>query len=269
MNLGIKDKTILITGGSSGIGYATALEYAKETDCNIAFSYHNAKQQQVNEIINQIESYGCKALAVKMDLADFDSIQTAVKAVVDNFGSIHILVNNAVYWGNWEHRGKSFEEMPISVWQEIVGINLFGTVKVTQSVVPYMRKQKFGRIVNISSDVAIDSMKGSGAYSSLKSALFGFNANLVTELSADNILSNVVIPGWTLTDKARKAFDENIQLHSAKAVPTNRLTVPTDVATLIAYLGSSANGHINGEHIKVSGHSSLPLMSYILQEIKK
>lgn len=268
MDLGFKNKTVFITGGSSGIGYAAVLEYANETGCNIVFSYHS-NEERANEIRKEIESLGCNALAVKMDLANFDSIQSAVKAIIDKFGSIHALVNNAVHWGSWEHRSKLFEEIPISVWQEIIGINLFGTVKVTQAVVPYMRKQKFGRIVNISSDVAIDSMKGSGAYSSLKSALFGFNANLVTELSADNILSNVVIPGWTLTDKARKVFNENIQLHSAKAVPTNRLTIPTDVATLITYLGSSANGHINGEHIKVSGHSSLPLMSYIIQEIRK
>ena len=162
-----------------------------------------------------------------------------------------------------------FEEIPLSQWEEIICVNLFGTVQLTQAVVPGMRLQHFGRIVNISSDVALDSMIGSGPYGSLKAAFFGLTANLVTELSADNILTNVVIPSWTLTDRAKKFFPVAFQKQAVSAFPTGRVTRPEDVASLIAYLGSAANGHINGECIKATGKGSQAMLAAIFQEFSK
>lgn len=149
----------------------------------------------------------------------------------------------------------------MSQWEETIGRNLFGTVKVTQEVVPFMRRTKWGRIVNVSSDIALDSMKGSGPYGSLKSALFGFTANLVEELSSDGILSNVVIPSLTFTAKAKERFPETFQEGAKKAFPTNRVTRPEDVASLVVYLGSAANGHVNGEQIRVTGKGSQPMLN--------
>jgi NAD(P)-dependent dehydrogenase (short-subunit alcohol dehydrogenase family) len=96
--------------------------------------------------------------------------------------------------------------------------------------------------------------------------LFGFTANLVTELSADNVLSNVVIPSWTLTEHAVNYFPEGFQQEAVKAFPTHRITQPEDVASLIAYLGSAMNTHVNGEYIKATGKCSLPMLSAILSE---
>ena len=265
MDIGLSNKTIFITGGNSGIGKATALLYAKEANANIAISYH-ANEAGAHQVVTEIEKAGGNALAVKLDLGDIESIQRAIDTIVTAFGSIHVLVNNAIHWGSRENRGKSFEEMPLSQWQETVGINLFGTVKVTQAVVPYMRKQHFGRIVNVSSDVAFDSMHGSGPYGSLKSALFGLTANLVTELSADNILTNVVIPSWTLTERAKNFFAEEFQQEAVRAFPTKRVTQPEEVASMIVYLGSAINGHVNGECIKVTGKGSQAMLALQFRE---
>lgn len=265
MNAGLKGKTILITGGSSGIGKATALAFSKEPDTNIAITYYQ-NEGPARKVVQAIKREGGSALAVYMSLGDHASINEAVRNIIRKFGSIDVLVNNAVFWGNSEHRGKQFEDMPLSQWQETIGINLFGTVKITQEVVPYMRKAKWGRIVNLSSDIAFDSMKGSGPYGSLKSAIFGFTANLVEELSPDGILSNVVVPSWTLTERAMKYFPDEFREKAVEGFPTKRITLPEDVVSMIVYLGSAANGHVNGEHIRVTGKGSQPMLGSIFKE---
>src|SRR5690606_14834471 len=183
-------------------------------------------------------------------LSDFSSIEKAFSEIIDRFGSIDVLINNAVYWGDGSAMGKCFEDMPIQQWRDIISINLFGTVRLTQLVLPGMRKQKFGRIVNVSSDIALDSMVGSGPYGSLKAALFGLTSNLVVEASMDNILTNVVLPSLTMTPKAELRFSGEFKTLAQAAFPTGRVTTPRDVASLITYLGSAANGHVNGEMIR-------------------
>lgn len=268
MDFGFSGKTVLVTGGSSGIGRAAVLMFAQEPGINIALTYFK-NEDSANDLARSIEANGGSALAVYMDLADHASIEQAVAAVGERFGRVDALVNNAVQWGSGANRGKVFEAMPLAQWQETIGINLFGTVKVTQAVVPFMREQKWGRIVNVSSDLAVDSMIGSGPYSTLKSALFGFTANLVEELSADGVLSNAILPSWTLTDRARTFFPAGIHEEIKIAFPTQRVTVPEDVASLIVYLASPANGHVNGEIIRVTGKTSLPFMSHLFREFMK
>ncbi len=267
MDTGLNGKTILITGGSMGIGKASALAFGHETGSRVAVTYFK-NEVSAKEAVASIERDGGTAFATYMSLADHASIEKAVEAIARRFGSIDVLVNNAIQWGSGENRSKAFEEMSMKQWQETVGINLFGTVKVTQLVVPFMRKQKWGRIVNISSDIGYDSLKGSGPYGSLKTALFGLTSNLVEELSADGILSNVVLPSWTLVERHMANFPEEFRREAAKAFPTRRITTAQDVASLIVYLGSAANGHINGEHIRVTGKSSQPLLNMLMSEYR-
>lgn len=268
MDTGLEGKTVLITGGSSGIGKATALMFAEETEAQVAITYYQ-NEEGAKEIVEAIENNGGQALAVPMMLEDHAGIQKTVAETADRFGSIDVLVNNAVFWGDRKNRGKSFEEMPLSQWEETIGVNLFGMVKVTQEVVPFMRKTQWGRIINVSSDVALHSMKGSGPYGSLKSALFGFTANLVEELSEDGVLSNVVIPSWTLTERAINYFPEEFRQQAIKAFPANRVTLPEDVASMIVYLGSAANGHVNGEQICVTGKGSQAMLGSMFREFSE
>lgn len=264
MDLKLKKKTVLITGGSSGIGASIVRLYAKERDIQVAFTYHTNKQDAA-KLTRKLKKDGVSALAIPMDLEDHESIAQAINKVSDLFGGVDVLINNAVFWGSPGLRGIGFEDIPIQEWEKMFRINLLGTVKMIQSVVPFMKKNKFGRIVNVSSGIALDSMPGSGPYGTMKSALFGLTANLVTEFSAHNILSNVVIPSLTFTDKAKKRFPKAFQEAAKRAFPTYRVTGPEDVASLVVYLGSGANIHVNGEQIRVTGKGSQPILNALYQ----
>ncbi len=205
MDLGLQGKIIFITGGNSGIGRATALAYGREPGAQVAISYCHG-QEAANEVVQLIEAGGGKAMAVQMDLASPESLELAISQIIQQWGSIDVLVNNAIVWAHPSNRGKSLEEQPWETWQEMININLLGTVKLTRLVVPFMRSRGWGRIVHISSDLSMDSMKGSGPYSTLKAALTGFTANLVEEYAAFDILTNIVLPSWTLTERAKNSF---------------------------------------------------------------
>lgn len=264
MDLKLKKRTVLITGGSSGIGKSIVHMFAEEPDIQIAFTYHT-NDKAATKLTTQLKEKGVSALAVPMDLGDHESIDRAINEIVDNFGSLDVLINNAVFWGSPGTRGLLFEDIPMDEWKKILQVNLLGTVKVIQDVVPLMKENRFGRIVNVSSDIALDSMPGSGPYGTMKSALSGLTANLVTELSAFNILSNVVFPSLTFTDKAKNRFPEAFQEAAKKAFPTNRVTLPEDVASLVVYLASGANTHVNGENIRVTGKGSQAMLNAFYQ----
>ncbi len=269
MDTGLDGKTILITGGSSGIGQATARAFGREQGAQVALTYFQ-NEARAREVVAAIERDGGSALAVYMSLADHASIGKAVEAVVHKFGGVDVLVNNAIHAGSGrENMGKAFEDMPMHQREEGVGVNLFGTVRLTQLVVPLMRRNHWGRIVNVSADISYDSLKGAGPYGALKTALFGLTSNLVEELSADGILSNVVMPGWVLVERAVAAFPEDFRREAAKAFPTRRITTPEDVASLIVYLGSAANRHVNGEHIRITGRGSQSALNLLMQAYRE
>lgn len=266
MDLKLNQKSVLVTGGASGIGREITRLYADETGVNIAFTYFSDKNG-ADALTHQLQRTGASSLCLFMNLADPESIEQAVKKVADSFGGIDVLINNAVFWGSPGSRGKKFEEISLEEWRKVLNTNVLGTVGLIQSVVPYMRKRQFGRIVNISSDIAYESMPGSGAYGTMKAALSGLTANLVTEFSADNILSNIVVPSLTFTDKAIHRFPETFQKAAENAFPTRRVTRPEDVASLVVYLGSGANTHVNGEEIRVTGKGSQPMLNDIFRNI--
>ncbi len=224
---------------------------------------YKSSQERALQTVAGIEEAGGTAMAVQADLGDPEGMGAAVGEIERRFGGIDVLVNNAV---QWPAERFSFEEGPPGSWESFFAVNLFGTVRLCQLVIPAMKARRWGRIVLLSSDLAVDSMKGSGRYSTMKAALFGLAANLVVELSPFNILTNVVLPSWTLTERARAHFPQSFREVAAAAFPTGRVTTPEDVASLVLYLGSGANGHVNGEHIRVTGAGSLPLMGYLWEQ---
>ncbi len=265
MDLGLKSKTVLVTGGNSGIGKAIALGFAQESGVNIAITYHQ-REDAANDVVQEIQRLGCEACALQLNLEEPSQISRCIDFIVNRFGSLHTLINNAVYWGDPTYRGSRFEDIPLIHWQKMIRTNLLGTISVLQSAIPMMKKQHFGRIVSISSDLAMESMVGSGPYSTVKAALTGLNANLVSELSSYNILSNVVLPSLTMTENATRQFSKTFQDAAKTAFPTARITKPEEVASLVNYLGSAANGHINGESIRVTGKGSQAMLSKIFAD---
>ncbi len=251
MELGLAKRVVLVTGSSSGIGRATALAFGRE-GARVGITYHS-QREQAKETARRVIEAGGQAAVVPYDLAREETIKEAVETVGEQWGCIDVLVNNAVQWGSLEEMGKRFEEVPMSSWKPTLDLQLSGVYHTLQQVVPLMRAQGWGRIVNVSSNVAEDGIPGSGAYAAAKAGLHGLTRVLARELGPVGILSNVVMPGFTLTERNRDQFPQSMQAAVAQQTPTGRLTKPEDVAALIVFLGSAANGQVNGEAIRCTG----------------
>ena len=253
MDMGLKDRVVLVTGSSSGIGRATALAFGREgARVGITYCRNQAEAEQTAE---QVVQAGGAAMVVPYDLAREDSITKAVEAIATRWGSIHVLVNNAVQWGSIEellHR-PLFENLPLGSWKTALDLGLTGVYLTLQKVVPFMRAERWGRIINLSSNVAEDGLPGASAYAATKAGLHGLTRVLAHELASLGILSNAVLPGFTLTERNGALFPAEMRNRVAQQTPTGRLTTPDDVAALILFLGSAANGHVNGELIRCTG----------------
>lgn len=252
MDTELDQRVVLVTGSSSGIGRATAQAFGAE-GARVAITYHTNREgaEQTAELV---EEAGGEPFITQYDLADDDAIMHAIQSVTDHWGTIHVLVNNAVHWGETlPSEAPLFEEVSPDLWQTMLRTNLEGVYKTVQAVLPTMRSGEWGRIVAISSNLAEDGNSGSGPYATAKAGIHGLTNVLAVELAEAGILSNVVMPGFTLTEANFEEFPQEVRDHVAEMTPTNRLTTPEDVAALVVFLGSEANGHINGEAIRVTG----------------
>jgi 3-oxoacyl-[acyl-carrier protein] reductase len=250
MDMGLHNRVVLVTGSSTGIGRAAAIAFGLEGACvGITYRHH---REQAEDTARRVVEAGGQALVVPYDLGNEESIAEAAQALVKQWGSIHVLVNNAVQWGSVEEVTQPllFEEVPIIRWKSMLDLNLTGIYLTIQKVVPSMRAQRWGRIVTLSSDPAFS---GAGAYAAAKAGLHGLTRVLAHELGSVGVLSNVVIPGFTLTERNLQNMPQQMRDMVAQQTPTGRLSTPEDVATTIVYLGSAANRHVNGVLVHASG----------------
>lgn len=249
MDLRVKDKVALVTGGSQGIGREVAKLLAAD-GAKVAITYKS--QRELAEAV-ALEVGG---IALEMDLGSADSIRGVVKAVIDRFGGVDILVNNAVHWGErMPTQAPKFEDFPFEEFHRTIASNLEGAIIALQAVVPSMRARGFGRIVNISSGVALDGVVGGSPYASAKSGLHGLTNVLARELGPAGILANVVVPGLTVTDRVKGSaqFTPEVRERRGKAYPIGRLLGPEEVAPTIAFLASGLNTAVTGEIVRASG----------------
>ncbi|RED37349.1 SDR family NAD(P)-dependent oxidoreductase [Paenibacillus sp. VMFN-D1] len=251
MDLGLRDKVVVITGSSSGIGAATAEKFGME-GAKVAVTYASGREA-AERTAEKIRSHGAEAIAVHYDLTDDRSMDQAVHQIAERWGGIQVLVNNAVLWGDRSVMGLAFEDTDASGWRQTIRANLEGYYYTIQKVLPLMRTSGWGRIINISSELAEDGMAGGGAYTAAKAGLHGLTATLSKELGPAGILTNVVMPGWTMTEKALAIFPAEMIEKERENVPTRKHSAPEDIANLVVFLGSEANGNINGELIRVTG----------------
>lgn len=253
MDMGLRDRVAFVTGGSSGIGRATAIAFGRE-GAKVAISYHS-NRSEAEETAAMVTEVGGESLAVQYDLGDDASIRAAVEEIVEHWGVVNVLVNNAVQWSS--RGGPSgnplFEEVSSEQWRTMIRTSLEGAYLTIQAVLPSMRQAEWGRIANISSNLAEDGLPGAGSYAAAKAGLHGLSRTLARELAPEGIFTNVVMPGMTLTERAQKHLPESIRDQVASQTPTGRLTTPEEVAATIVFLASAANGHINGETVRVTG----------------
>ncbi len=250
MDLQLKDATVLVTGGSTGIGRATAIAFGAE-GARVAVTYHQDKQG-AEETRRKILDSGGQALVVHYDLADPDSIRSSVESVGKEWGSLNILINNAAPMDVPRLMNTPFEDVPLDNWEAMLRPTLEGIVLTIQCALPLMRKSGWGRIVNISSD-ATDGWPGLGPYATAKAGLHGLTRTLAVELGPANILSNVVMPGAVMTEHNQKQIPDEQKEQIRQHTPTRQLITPEDVATAIVFLGSPVNRQIIGEVVRVTG----------------
>lgn len=252
MDLGLEQRVALVTGGSQGIGQATAMAFARE-GARVAITYRHNKAK-AERVVKDIIDRGGEGIAVPLDLADDDSIAAAIEVVMARYRRVDVLVNNAVEWGKRRPDSfTAFEDISPEEWRSILRSNVEGHFTVTQAVLPSMRSHKWGRIVNVSSGLAVNGIPGSSAYSAAKAALHGMTRALYRELAPAGIFVNVVMPGATMTDHIREVVSPAVLDQLAKASPLGRLPSPDEVAPTIVFLGSPANATVNGEIILSSG----------------
>ncbi len=253
MDLELMGRVAFVTGSSSGIGRAIALAFGRE-GARVVVTYRKNEAEAENTA-QSVREVGGEALVVPFDLTDRTSIAHTVETVLAHWSTIDVLVNNANIReahgspGRWP----LFEEVPEETWQRFVSGSLGGVYRTLQAVVPTMRAQQWGRIVTISSTQAEDGFPGAAYYAAAKAGLHGINATLVKELGPVGVLSNIVMPGFTMTEKARSWMPEERIAQMVQQTSTRRLATPEDIARLVVFLGSPANTNINGQEIRVDG----------------
>jgi 3-oxoacyl-[acyl-carrier protein] reductase len=251
MDLGLQGRIALITGSSRGIGKATARQFARE-GAYVAVTYH-ASAGPAEDLAADIVSGGGHAMAIPMHLEALDSIESAVNTIQSHWGRIDILVNNAFDFASRRiSNAPDFDSVPPDEWQGILRTNIEGPLRLTQTVVPLMRRQRWGRIVNVSSVLAEDGLPGAAWYSTAKASLHGLTRTLSKELGPTGILVNAVMPGLTATDRLALIPRDRLE-RIEQNLPIRRVVQPEEVADVIVFLCSSTNAVVTGEILRVSG----------------
>lgn len=243
----LKDKVAIVTGGARGIGFAIALRFAKEGAKVAIFDVDKVKAEEaVRRIKDEVKD--ADVVAIQVDVSDVESVKRGVENVVDKYGKIDILVNNAAI-----HLGKPFHEEPLEYWEKQFRINVLGTVIPSQLVVPHMIKNGKGSIINISSKAAITGEPGHAAYSALKGAILSLTLAMAVDLAPYNIRVNAICPGPTETDLLYAATTEEERKRMAQRSPLRRLAKPEDIAAAALYFASDDSAYVTGQRLAVDG----------------
>jgi NAD(P)-dependent dehydrogenase (short-subunit alcohol dehydrogenase family) len=249
MDTGLDGRVVLVTGASSGIGRAIATAYGRE-GARVALTYHSG-DAGARRTASEVEAAGGEALVLGLELQRPASCDEVVAAVCGRWGGIDVLVANAVQWPEQSPRDAGgFEHMRVERWRTTLRTNLEGTFATVRAALPAMRNRSGGRIVLVSSGLAEEGMPGGADYGAAKAGLHGLARSLAWELGQDGILVNVIDTGFTLTDRNLGHFSDETRRHFSTAVPSRRLSTPDEVARLVVFLGSAANGNITGEIVR-------------------
>ena len=238
----MKDKVILVTGANRGIGLNIIQRLNNDGYTVIGTS---RTDDGANLISQEINSNGGKGL--KMDVTNQESINSAIKNIRDEYGTLYGLVNNAGITND-----NLLMRMTEEQWLSVIETNLTSIYRVTKSIVKDMMKAREGRIVNIGSIVGMMGNAGQSNYSASKSGLLGFTKSLARELSSRNINVNSISPGFIDTDMTKALSDDQID-NLSKNIPLGRIAESSEVSSVVSFLLSDDSSYITGENINVNG----------------
>jgi len=241
----LENKTALITGASRGIGKGIAIEFAKQ-GANVAFTF-NASVEAAKELEKELESFGVKAKGYQSNAANFDAAQELIKGVLEDFGSLEILINNA---------GITKDNLLMRISEEdfdkVIEVNLKSVFNLTKAVIRPMMKQREGSIINMSSVVGVKGNAGQTNYAASKAGILGFTKSVALELGSRNIRCNAIAPGFIETEMTAK-LDEKTVAQWRNDIPLKRGGTPEDVANACVFLASNLSSYITGQTINVDG----------------
>jgi 3-oxoacyl-[acyl-carrier protein] reductase len=263
MELGLKDKVVLVTGASKGLGAAIATAFGKEGSKLVLVA---RTQIELNRVATEAQKQGAaEVLAIAADLTQTDEIEQVVSATIKRFGMIHVLINNAGILGSFSR----FEDLTDDEWFQVFNLNLFSVVKLTREVLPCMTQQKWGRIVNVSSESGLQPDAVMPHYSATKAALLNLTKSLSKGYGQHGVLVNSVSPAFIKTPMVEDMLDQiaqeksfSIQEAEADFLKENRPHIELkrggtspEVAAAVVFLASEAASFIVGTNLRVDGGS--------------
>ena len=241
-------KTALVTGGSRGIG--SAICKALSTNHKVIIGYSNSKEE-AKKLEESINSNGGNAMSVKVDVSDKNSINSAFEEIEESYGIVEVLVNNAGIT-----KDNILPRMKDSEWDDVLQTNLTGSYLTTQRAIKNMMKNKWGRIIFISSVVGISGNQGQANYAASKAGLIGLAKSVSKEMGARNITSNVIAPGYIETDMTSFLSEENKE-NIIEQLSIKRIGKPEDISNVVSFLSSEESEYITGQVISVDGGLSV------------
>lgn len=240
------NKVALITGGSRGIGEKIAERFA-QAGYNLIINYVS-NIENVEELETKIKgNANIEILFIQSDVTNFESCENMVNEAIEKFGHIDVLVNNAGIT-----KDTLLMRMKEEDFDKVINVNLKGTYNVTKNVIPYMMKQKYGKIVNISSVVGVSGNAGQANYAASKAGIIGFTKSIAKELASRNILANCVAPGFIKTDMT-DILSDSVKESINSQIPLKKMGTAKEVANAVYFLGNEENTYITGQVLNVDG----------------
>ncbi len=233
----------LITGATRGIGKEIALELA-QNGYDIAVNYRGTIDEDLKK---EIEANNVRCEFVEADVSNFEQCESMIKETIEKYGRIDVLVNNAGIT-----KDGLIMRMKKEDFEAVIDVNLVGTFNVTRNVIPYMIKQKSGRIINVSSVVGVAGNAGQTNYSASKAGVIGFTKSLAKEVASRNILVNAIAPGFIDTDMT-KVLSDNVKEGINAQIPLKRMGTPNEVAKVVKFLASEDSSYVTGQVINIDG----------------
>lgn len=240
----LQDKIAIVTGGSRGIGKAIALRLAAE-GAKVAVTA--TTQAGADKTVEEIRQNGGQAIGFATNVADVKQVEALIKGTVEHFGALHVLVNNAGIT-----RDNLVMRMSDEDWNDVITTNLTGTFNCIRAASKIMMKQRSGKIINITSVVALIGNKGQANYSAAKAGIIGLTKSVARELASRNVQINAVAPGFVLTDMTA-GLPEAAKAAMLQSVPLERIGTSEEIAGVVAFLASPEADYITGQVINVDG----------------
>jgi 3-oxoacyl-[acyl-carrier protein] reductase len=250
----LEDRVAIVTGGGHGIGKAYAVRLASE-GAKVVIAELDEKAGQA--VADELNAAGHEAIAIRTDVADPDSVEKMAAAAVARFGRIDVLVNNAAIFATIPMSRSPFDQITIDEWDRMMSVNVKGAWLASKAVIPQMRQQAYGKIINISSSTSIKGSPSRIHYVTSKAAILGFTKTLANEVGKDNICVNCIAPGSTLSEESPDEGILKMRGEAASVRALKRVQTPDDLTGAILFFASADSDFIAGQTLVVDGGNCL------------